>query len=87
MNGRELLASAVAIYPRPSGRLPVGVSGLGESVAPADRWNVRNFGWGPAPEGMRATATRRTLNETAEVVEFINRNVLLAGGVKAADVE
>ena len=42
-------------------------------------WNVRNFGWfksflnmGPAVP----TATRRTATETAEVVEFINRELL-----------
>ena len=46
---------------------------------PKDDWNVRNFGWftphsfiGGGPTV--ATVTQRTANETAEVVEFIERN-------------
>jgi hypothetical protein len=49
------------------------------AVLPKEDWNVRNFGWftsflrgGPAAP----TATRRTAAETAEVVEFINREML-----------
>lgn len=52
---------------------------IAADVLPADDWNVRNFGWftpsvfiggGPAV----GTVTQRTANETAEVVEFIERN-------------
>jgi hypothetical protein len=56
--------------------LPPGVSRLSDEVRPADRWNVRNFGWGLTRNGFRPAATVRTANETAEVVEFINRVVI-----------
>jgi hypothetical protein len=56
------------------------VVGVDPAVLPKEDWNVRNFGWFPSflrrgapPE---ATATRRTANETAAVVEFINANML-----------
>ena len=55
------------------------VEGVATEVLPKEDWNVRNFGWftsflrkGPAVP----TATRRTATETAEVVEFINRELL-----------
>ena len=55
------------------------VDGVAAAVLPKEDWNVRNFGWftsfqnpGPAVP----TATRRTATETAEVVEFINRELL-----------
>ncbi len=55
------------------------VAGVAPAVLPKEDWNVRNFGWftsflrgGPAVP----TATRRTATETAEVVEFINRELL-----------
>lgn len=39
---------------------------------PTNRWNVRNLGW----FGDKATISIRTENETLEVVEFINREIL-----------
>jgi hypothetical protein len=55
------------------------VAGVAKDVLPKDDWNVRNFGWftsflrgGPA----EPTVTRRTATETAEVVAFINKNML-----------
>jgi hypothetical protein len=51
---------------------PSGVSGLDPDVSPKDQWNLRNFGW----FGKQATATQRTANETADVVEFINDKIL-----------
>jgi hypothetical protein len=55
------------------------VDGVARAVLPKENWNVRNFGWftsflrgGPAVP----TATRRTATETAEVVGFINRELL-----------
>jgi hypothetical protein len=55
------------------------VPGVAPAVLPKEDWNVRNFGWftsvrrgGPAVP----TATRRTATETAEVVAFINRELL-----------
>jgi hypothetical protein len=51
---------------------PVGVPGLDSDVSPTDQWNVRNLGWFRND----ATITQRTANETAEVVDFINREVL-----------
>ncbi|MFT5548122.1 MAG: hypothetical protein ACI9CO_000034 [Candidatus Azotimanducaceae bacterium] len=52
-------------------RPAAGVSGLDPSLIPTDRWNVRNFGW----FGSNETITQRTANETAEVVDFINRTM------------
>jgi hypothetical protein len=38
---------------------------------------VRNFGWGDAGKaGMQSTVTRRTANETAASVSFINAELL-----------
>lgn len=56
---------------------PEGISGVDESLLPADRWNVRNFGWFPAP-GTTAipTVTMRTANEAAESADFINKEYL-----------
>jgi hypothetical protein len=55
------------------------VKGVAQEVLPKEDWNVRNFGWftsffrgGPA----EPTVTRRTATETAEVVDFINKNML-----------
>jgi hypothetical protein len=53
--------------------------GVAEAVLPRDNWNVRNFGWFAStfrPGPPVPTATRRTATETAEVVEFINRELL-----------
>jgi hypothetical protein len=52
---------------------PVGVSGVDESCLPKSSWNVRNFGWGPESGSMVPTITMRTANETAESVDFINK--------------
>jgi hypothetical protein len=50
------------------------VPGVATQTLPQGRWNVRNFGWFPgAPT---ATVTRRTATETAEVVNFINAELL-----------
>lgn len=55
------------------------VPGVARDVLPRESWNVRNFGWftsflqgGPAVP----TITRRTAAETAEVVSFINKEML-----------
>lgn len=52
---------------------------VADEVKPKTDWNVRNFGWftphaflGGGPPV--ATVTQRTANETADVVEFIERN-------------
>jgi hypothetical protein len=54
---------------------PKGVSGVDPAVLPAEDWNVRNFGWFPSSlrQTTKATVSMRTANETAECVEFINR--------------
>lgn len=49
------------------------------SCLPKDDWNVRNLGWFPPHRFIGGgptvpTITQRTANETAEVVEFIERN-------------
>jgi hypothetical protein len=51
------------------------ISGIDSAALPKDSWNVRNFGWSPAG-GLQATVTRRTANETAAVVAFINSEML-----------
>lgn len=55
------------------------VPGVNRAVLPKETWNVRNFGWfpsflhgGPAA----ATITRRAAAETADVVTFINSQLL-----------
>ncbi|WOH80466.1 hypothetical protein RX327_32555 [Bradyrhizobium sp. BEA-2-5] len=55
------------------------VPGVNRAVLPKEDWNVRNFGWfpsflhgGPAA----ATITRRAAAETADVVAFINSQLL-----------
>jgi hypothetical protein len=53
--------------------------GVAPQVLPHENWNVRNFGWFPSffrPGVVDATVTRRTATETAEVVAFINRELL-----------
>ena len=52
------------------------ISGVAQQVLPQGNWNVRNFGWFPSSSGAQPTVTRRTATETAEVVEFINRELL-----------
>jgi hypothetical protein len=53
------------------------VQGINRTALPNGQWDVRNFGWGDAGKaGMQATVTRRTANETASVVAFINSEVL-----------
>ena len=52
------------------------ISGVAEQALPKGDWNVRNFGWFPSGSGAQPTVTRRTATETAEVVEFINRELL-----------
>lgn len=53
------------------------VPGINPAVLPNGQWDVRNFGWGDAGKaGMQATVTRRTANETAAVVTFINSQLL-----------
>jgi hypothetical protein len=49
--------------------------GLDPAVLPKDDWVLRNFGWGTFPI-TAATASRRTAAETAEVVRFINGQLL-----------
>jgi hypothetical protein len=55
------------------------VSGVNKSVLPKETWNVRNFGWFPSflQGGPAApTITRRTAAETADVVSFVNSQLL-----------
>jgi hypothetical protein len=52
------------------------ISGVNPSALPSGQWNVRNFGWSPSANAPQATVTRRTANETASVVNFINSEVL-----------
>jgi hypothetical protein len=54
------------------------VPGVSKKVLPKEDWNVRNFGWFPSflQGGAAATITRRTAAETAEVVSFINKELL-----------
>jgi hypothetical protein len=50
------------------------IDGIAKDVLPERTWNVRNFGWGSEGPGARfhPTITRRTANETAEVVKAAN---------------
>jgi mono/diheme cytochrome c family protein len=53
------------------------ISGINQATLPNGQWDIRNFGWGDAgTAGMQATVTRRTANETAAVVTFINSQML-----------
>ncbi len=53
------------------------IPGINTAALPDGKWDVRNFGWGNAGKaGMQATVTRRTANETAAVVTFINSQLL-----------
>jgi hypothetical protein len=53
------------------------IPGINPAALPGGTWDVRNFGWGNVGKaGMQATVTRRTANETAAVVTFINSQVL-----------
>ena len=52
---------------------------IADGVLPSDDWNVRNLGWFPPSPIIGGgpvvpTVTQRTANETAEVVEFIERH-------------
>jgi hypothetical protein len=63
----RLLPTSVA-YER-----PIGISGVDPKMLPGDdQWDVRNFGW----FGDRPVITQRTANETAEVVAYINKEIL-----------
>lgn len=54
------------------------IPGIDSAALPNGQWDVRNFGWSPAPKGsVQATVTRRTAAETAAVVTFINSEVLV----------
>jgi len=54
-----------------------GIPGINPAVLHDDPWDVRNFGWGNTGKaGMQPTVTRRTANETAAVVTFINSQLL-----------
>jgi len=53
------------------------IPGINPAALPNGPWDVRNFGWGEAGKsGMQATVTRRTANETAATVAFINSHLL-----------
>ena len=52
------------------------IPGINPTTLPNGQWNIRNFGWSPSNKGAQATITRRTANETASVVTFINSRVL-----------
>jgi hypothetical protein len=58
------------------------IPGIDSAALPNGQWDVRNFGWSPAPKGsVQATVTRRTAAETAEVVAFINSELLVKRAV------
>jgi len=53
------------------------IPGINPAALPNGQWDVRNFGWGDAGKaGMQSTVTRRTANETAASVSFINAELL-----------
>ncbi|QPF95090.1 hypothetical protein IC761_04950 [Bradyrhizobium commune] len=54
------------------------VPGVSKAVLPKETWNVRNFGWFPSFQkgGVAPTITRRAAAETADVVSFINSQLL-----------
>ena len=49
------------------------IPGVEPSVLPSHKWNLRNFGWSRTGNVNRATITRRTATETAEVVDAVNK--------------
>ena len=50
-----------------------GIEAIDPGVLPNGAWNLRNFGWSPPLGGVvQGTVTRRTANETAEVLNYIN---------------
>jgi hypothetical protein len=77
---------------------PNGISGPDPALVPkgdpVGTWNVHNFGWFPDTTPME-TVTFRTANETADVVDFINRvylakaapNVAVTGQPAATPVQ
>lgn len=59
---------------------------------PKDDWNVRNLGWFPRSDFIGGgqtlpTVTQRTANETAEVVEFIERHYRHSEGTSTTNGE
>lgn len=53
------------------------ITGIDPAALPNGAWDVRNFGWGDTGKPVfQATVTRRTANETAAVVTFINSDLL-----------
>lgn len=57
-------------------RVPKNVTGyVTKAFAQDDAWNVRNFGY----FGNKATVSGRTVTETVEVVEWLNKNVRAPG--------
>jgi mono/diheme cytochrome c family protein len=53
------------------------ITGIDSRALPNGAWDVRNFGWGDTGKpAFQATVTRRTANETAAVVAFINSDLL-----------
>jgi hypothetical protein len=53
------------------------IPGINTAALPGGKWDVRNFGWGNAGKpNLQPTVTRRTANETAAVVTFINSQLL-----------
>jgi hypothetical protein len=54
------------------------VAGVSAAVLPKETWNVRNFGWFPSflRGGVAPTITRRAAAETADVVSFVNSQLL-----------
>jgi hypothetical protein len=56
------------------------IPGINPAALPNGQWNIRNFGWSPSLKGVQATVTRRTANETAAVVTFINSQLLTKKG-------
>lgn len=67
-------------------QLPLGISGVDESMLHEDTWNVRNFGWGfnfTTNPGFHPTVTQRAANEAADSANFINKNYLPAPDASA----
>lgn len=52
------------------------ITGIDPRALPNGAWDVRNFGWGDTGKpAFQATVTRRTANEAAAVVAFINSDL------------